>query len=175
MSGELWTRVVKLSPDLRIDGFFSGEPSIDMWFQRDGLDEQEQGGCTVYVAVDDSYTVIGFFSLSMHKLQKRIVPGSVRDDLTISGNIPCVLLGRLGIDQHFRGKTFRQSGGKSQGSLLVKQAIKQAQGLAEIVGCRLMFVQALNDELIDFYSRQGFVSLPSNPRNMVLDLRKHPS
>lgn len=36
-----------------------------------------------------------------------------------------------------------------------------------------MYVQAMNDDLVKWYAKQGFASMPKNPRNMALDLKKH--
>ena len=93
----------------------------------------------------------------MHYLQRRTVPGTVKEELSLSGNIPCVLLGRFGVDSRFRGEKYRANGGISQGPLLIREAI----------------AQAMNDDLVKWYAKQGFASMPKNPRNMALDLKKH--
>ena len=109
----------------------------------------------------------------MHYLQRRTVPGTVKEELSLSGNIPCVLLGRFGVDSRFRGEKYRDNGGISQGPLLIREAIAQAKKSADSIGCRLMYVQAMNDDLVKWYAKQGFASMPKNPRNMALDLKKH--
>ena len=172
LTGELWSRIDRLDDTLDVSDFHCGEPEIDIWLHRDALQQQEEGGCAVYVAVDADGVVIGFFSLSMHYMQNRAVPESVKAGISLSGNIPCVLLGRFGVDSRFRSREYRAGGGVAQGPLLIREAIAQAKILAGGVGCRLMYVQALNDGLIDWYARQGFVSMPK-PRNMLLDLKKH--
>ena len=111
--------------------------------------------------------------MSMHYLQRRTVPGTVKEELSLSGNIPCVLLGRFGVDSRFRGEKYRANGGISQGPLLIREAIAQAKKSADSIGCRLMYVQAMNDDLVKWYAKQGFASMPKNPRNMALDLKKH--
>lgn len=173
VNGALWTRIVKLDNEVRIDEFRCGEQEIDLWLQKEALERQEAGGCTVYAAIADDKRVIGFFSLSMHHLQKRVIPSGVSDTLEIGGDIPCVLLGRFGVSLHCRGEEYRRAGGVPQGPLLIREAIRKAKRLADSVGCRLMYVQALNDDLIGWYNRQGFISMPKNPRNMVLDLKKY--
>ena len=173
MSGELWSRIDRLDDTLDVSDFRCGEPEIDIWLHRDALQQQEEGGCTVYVAVDADGVVIGFFSLSMHYLQNRAVPEPVKAGVSLSGNIPCVLLGRFGVDSRFHGREYRANGNDAQGPLLIRKAIAQAKSIAGTVGCRLMYVQALNDGLIDWYARQGFVSMPKNRRNMLLDLKRH--
>lgn len=171
-TGKKWDRIVKLDDTIDIDGFACGEPEIDIWLHKDALEQQEERGCTVYVAVAPDGAVVGFFSLSMHYLQKRTVPDDVKNGIGISGNIPCVLLGRFGIDMRFRGREYREAGGVPQGPMLIREAIARASVIADSVGCRLMYVQAMNDGLVGWYEKQGFTSLPKSHRNMVLDLSK---
>lgn len=173
MCGKCWTRIVKLSEDVDIDSFSCGEPVIDTWFHRDALEYQEEGSCTVYVAVNDNNVIVGFFSLNMYYLQKRSTPDAIKAGITQGGNIPTVLLGRFGVSTLFRGEGFRSRGGVRQGPLLIREAILKAQSLAGDVGCRLMYVQALDDGLIGWYRNQGFTSMPNHPRNLVLDLHHY--
>ena len=77
-TGKKWDRIVKLDDTIDIDGFACGEPEIDIWLHKDALEQQEERGCTVYVAVAPDCAVVGFFSLSMHYLQKRTVPDDVK-------------------------------------------------------------------------------------------------
>jgi hypothetical protein len=173
MAGELWQRIVRLNPDIDIVDFSCGEPTIDMWFQKNAVEQQEQRGCTVYVALDASDVIIGFFSLNMYYLQKRILPDPVKDGIALQqGNIPCILLGQFGVDSRFRGANREKRGCAPQGPLLIQEAISIAQNLADSVNCRAMYVQALNDDLVQWYVRQGFTSFPNKPRNLILDLKR---
>lgn len=62
---------------------------------------------------------------------------------------------------------------RADGSVVgfIAEAVSKARELAKAVGCRLMYVNALNDGLAAWYRRQGFLSLPSKPNSLVLDLR----
>lgn len=74
-----------------------------------------------------------------------------------------MLLGRLAVNKEYQGQ--------AQGSLLVKEAIQRAREHSVNIGCRFLYTQALNDDLIEWYKKLGFVSLPKNPRNMLFDLK----
>ncbi|AKV55540.1 GCN5-related N-acetyltransferase [Bifidobacterium actinocoloniiforme DSM 22766] len=170
-SGVLWDRVVKLDETIELDKFLCGESEIDIWLQKDAWEQQEHGSCTVYVALGTDGTIIGFFSLNMYYLQFRALPEDVKPGMGITGNIPCVLLGRLGVNQKFRHGGRKSLGCDRQGPLLLKEAIMKARSLAENVGCRAMYVQALNEDLVPWYRDHGFHSLPGNSKKLVRDLR----
>lgn len=163
MAVRLWTRIINLDYSVDLDSFHCDEPELDIWVHRDALEQQEESSCAVHVALDDSDEVIGIFTLSSYYLQHRVIPQQTKDDTNLSGNIPCVLLGRLAVNKEYQGK--------SQGSLLVKEAIQRARKNSIDVGCRFLYTQALNDDLIDWYRKLGFISLPRNPRNMLFDLK----
>jgi hypothetical protein len=97
----------------------------------------------------------------------------VKDGIDLQqGNIPCILLGQFGVDSRFRGANREKRGCAPQGPLLIQEAISIAQNLADSVGCRAMYVQALNNDLVQWYVRQGFTSFPNKPRNLILDLKR---
>lgn len=134
-----------------------------MWVHRDALEQQEESSCAVHVALDDNDTIIGIFTLSSYYLQHRVIPQQTKNDTNLSGNIPCVLFGRLAVNKEYQGQ--------AQVSLLVKEAIQRAREHSVNIGCRFLYTQALNDDLIEWYKKLGFVSLPKNPRNMLFDLK----
>lgn len=149
--------------------FECGEPDIDLWLQRDAFEWQEASRCTVYLAMTGENEIVGFFSLSMYYLQSR----AVKESVAASGNIPTILLGKFGVDRSFRGSNREARGCGHQGALLMREIINKARQISEQIACRLLYVEALNDALIPWYGQHGFISL-SNPRKMILDLRREP-
>jgi GNAT superfamily N-acetyltransferase len=67
--------------------------------------------------------------------------------------VPAFLLGRLAIDQRFRGQ--------GNGRYLLADALSRCI-TSEIVGFAL-FVEAINDDGRRFYEREGFLPLPDTP------------
>lgn len=172
MTGKCWDSIELLTDETDITRFCCGVPEIDLWFQGYALEAQDESGCAVYVALRADGSVVGFFTLSMYMLQKRSLPGDTRERVElIPGNIPAVLLGKFGVDSRYRGREWRDAGNVPQGPLLIAEAVSKARELAKAVGCRLMYVNALNDGLAAWYRRKGFLSLPSKPNSLVLDLR----
>lgn len=172
MDGKCWDSIGLLTDEMDTSSFCCGVPEIDLWFQGYALQAQDESGCAVYVASRSDGSVVGFFTLSMYSLQKRALPGDTKQRVEpLPGNITAVLLGRFGVDSRYRGREWREAGNAPQGPLLIAEAISTARVLARAVGCRLMYVNALNDDLAEWYRGQGFLSLPSKPNSLVFDLR----
>jgi len=72
--------------------------------------------------------------------------------------IPCVLLARLAV------ATWAQKSGL--GADLLSDAIRRATLASEVVGARLLLVDALNDEARSFYLHHDFVPL-SDPNRLA--------
>lgn len=164
-----WSHIVTLSEEIDLDSFSCGENEIDIWLHRDALEMQDTGRCVVHVAIADDGSIVGFFTLSTHYLQRKSLPDDSRNSL-VGGNIPAVLLGRLGVEkryQHREGATC-----SPQGPLLVREAMLKARTISEVAGCRLLYVQALSADLIPWYQGLGFKSMPSKPTNLFLDIQR---
>ncbi|MFD0704557.1 hypothetical protein ACFQY8_02170 [Alloscardovia venturai] len=136
---------------------------------------QEAGSCAVYVAIAPNNDVVGFYTISPHHLQHNVVSKTgVADD--VQGTYTALLLGRMAIDNNYSGKSWRSAGNSRQGPLLLHAAILHAAQLSREVGARLLYVEAKNDRLIDWYSSQGFIPFPSKcnvrQKKLILDLHK---
>jgi GNAT superfamily N-acetyltransferase len=75
-------------------------------------------------------------------------------------DVPVVLLGRLAVD--------RTTQGQGLGSLLLIDALRRVQHLAEQVGIRAVEVDAIDDAARQFYLRFGFVSLLDASNHLFL-------
>ena len=77
-------------------------------------------------------------------------------------DVPVVLLGRLAVDRSVQGQGL--------GSLLLIDALRRAQHLAEHVGIRAVEVDAIDEAARQFYSRFGFVPLLDDPNHLFLPM-----
>jgi len=73
-------------------------------------------------------------------------------------NLPCVLLGRLAIDQRAQGYGF--------GEKLIFDAIKRTWLTAGVVGIHALFVEAKDDKAVEFYRSLGFIISRQDTRTM---------
>jgi ribosomal protein S18 acetylase RimI-like enzyme len=87
--------------------------------------------------------------------------------------LPAVKVGRLAVDEAFRAQN------RGTGEALMRHAFLVALTVANVIGCRLLTVDAYPAS-VGFYERLGFVlnktaEGPRNTTSMRLDLRSLPS
>ncbi len=77
--------------------------------------------------------------------------------------IPVVLLGRLAVDRSVQGQGL--------GELLLLDALRRAQHIADEIGVRAVEVDAIGEKARAFYARYGFVQLVDDPNHLFLSLQ----
>ncbi len=78
--------------------------------------------------------------------------------------VPAVLIGRLAIDQLWRGKGL--------GVALLRDAVLRIIGAADTVGVRAIFVHALSEEAKAFYQRFGFRASAVEPMTLMMTIEE---
>lgn len=129
-----------------LDSFDSGTQSLDLWLQRSALlsDSKRQG--RTYVWCDDSNTVVAYFSLTPHVIERAGLPSKLaRGNLN---EIPAILLARLALDRHHHGQGL--------GAELLTDALSRAVTASNQVGGRYVVVDAIDESAGRFYERFGF-------------------
>lgn len=158
-----------LTPADRVLAFTCGDVEIDRFLHDRAEIEQHMRMSQVYVTVDGSGAICGFFTLS---------PLAVRVESALlvglglgAGAVPYpsiggFLLGRLGVADHLQGRGI--------GEALVMRAAQIAKREAAFVGGVFLAVDAKDDGLMRWYARQSFTALGGRTRRMVLPLRAVP-
>jgi predicted N-acetyltransferase YhbS len=151
------TRIEALREDHRLEGFDSGEPSLDEWLVRRAWANQVAGFSRTYVTTDGT-RVIGYHSLSSFAiLRSDAFPRARRQS---PRQIPAILLGRLAVDAETQGMGL--------GVALLRHAMELTIAASETVGVRLLVVNALHDRAAGFYQRFGFEPSPTNPLDLMI-------
>jgi GNAT superfamily N-acetyltransferase len=73
---------------------------------------------------------------------------------------PLLLIGRLAIDNAFRGKGL--------GTDLLRDAMRRCLAAADIVGARGVLAHVIDDDAAGFYQHHGFVRSPLGERVMLM-------
>lgn len=164
-SSQLFSAPTALTAQHELQGFHSGESSLDDWLRERALNNMRSRASRTYVLCpQNSQTVIGYYALCMGQILNKETTASMRRNMP--EQIPAVLLARLGVDQEWQGQGL--------GSALLKDAVNRTQQAAKDIACRLMIVHALTVEAESFYQRYGFVRLPAIDKpTYALDLLKH--
>ena len=155
-------RVELLDGTHRREGFDCGVPALNRYLLRQASQDMRRNVGRVYVALEpESTQVVGYYTLSAASIE--------RESLTVTEAqrlphypVPCVLLGRLAVDQP------RQGTGLGQHLLL--DAVYRVAGASRVIGIHALLVDAKNEPAARFYQRYGFVPLPREQRRLFLPL-----
>ncbi|MDR0960245.1 MAG: GNAT family N-acetyltransferase [Propionibacteriaceae bacterium] len=153
-----------LGPSHLLDGFDSGQPSLDHWLARRALKNQRTGASRTFVTtpIDDAGRVVGFYSLAASSAQLDTAPGPVRRNMP--DPIPVSLLGRLAIDRTAQGK------GLARG--LLQDALRRIISAADTIGIRALLVHAIDDDAAMFYHHFGFIPSPLDDHTLFLPIER---
>jgi GNAT superfamily N-acetyltransferase len=137
-----------------VSQFSCGKPSLDRWLKTRALSNQEKGFTAVLV-VHEANRVIGYYGLAPTAILPSTLPRSIRTGQPPSP-VPCLLLGQLATDQNWIGKGI--------GTGLLKHALQRCVAAAGLVGGRALFVNAVDIEAADFWTRRGFIPSKDDPQ-----------
>lgn len=139
--------------------FRSAEPSLDQWLRDRALTNMAIGATRTYVIFPlGSRRVIGYYVLATGQIREREVLGAMRR--SIPRHMPAVILGRLAIDEAWRGRGL--------GRALLFDAVDKSLRAGRVVSARLMIAHAISADAEAFYWHHGFARLPVETRRLRL-------
>jgi hypothetical protein len=122
------------------------------------------GTARTYVWAEDDETVVGYFSLCPHVVRRAEVPKKLSHGSPDA--VPSILLARLALSSHLQGN------GDRLGEGLLIDALSRAVDAADLVGGRLIVVDALDSEAKSFYEHYDFRPGPPADNGPVRLFRK---
>lgn len=156
-----WT-IERLGSSHDRTAFDCGNPTLTDWLKQRASQFEKRDLARTYVASkSDSRIVLGYYAISNHRVGHEALPANEAKGLPRL-DLPVVLLGRLAVDRKVQGQGL--------GSLLLIDALRRAQHLAEHVGIRAVEVDAIDDAARQFYLKFGFVSLLDDPNHLFLSM-----
>ena len=143
--------------------FASGVPALDRYFREQVTQDVRRRASSCYVVVDAATAkVAGYYTLSASGIPLTDVGDDLAKRLARYPLVPVARLGRLAVDQAYRGQGL--------GALLLWDAASRA-ARSEVMAFALM-VDAKDDQAEAFYRHHGFVSFGSLPRQLMIPLAK---
>ena len=115
------------------------------------------GAC--FVALADQ-RIAGYYTLASTSLLLTDLPANIGKKLPRYPTVPAVRMGRLAVDQTFKGQGL--------GGALLADALDRARR-SEIAAFALM-VDAKDEVAAAFYRHHGFIALPDSPLTLFLPL-----
>jgi GNAT superfamily N-acetyltransferase len=132
--------------------FESGEESLDTWLREQADLATKRGTARTWVWTDEHDRVVGYYALAAHKVAREQVPS--RLGRGGPAEIPAVLLARLALAEHLRGRGL--------GAVLVADALDRVVTATQTVAARLVVVDALAERVAQFYETLGFRRIPGS-------------
>lgn len=148
-----------------LDGFASGEESLDTWLLRRGRHAEAAGSARTFVTTDGDRAV-GYYTLAIGSVAPSDATERLLKGQPSERPVPVLLLARLAVD--------RQHQGRGVGRSLLQDALLRCNVVAESVGVRAVVAHAHPDATA-FYDRFGFERSPTDPLHRILlmkDLRR---
>jgi ribosomal protein S18 acetylase RimI-like enzyme len=144
------------------DEFDCGEESLNVFLQSYAGQNTRRDISRTYVALPKASDVVaGYYTLSSGSIAFVNLPDQLSCKLP-KYPVPTAHLGRLAVD--------KQSQGQGLGGILLVDALKRVQTLADKIGIYAVSVDALNDKAKRFYEAYSFVSLLDDPHHLLLPM-----
>jgi GNAT superfamily N-acetyltransferase len=151
-----------LTADHDLSRFDCGKPPLNRWLSDHAMANQQTRDSRTYV-VCEQREVLAYYSLATASIERQAAARKFRHGAP--DPIPAILLGKLAVN--------KEHAGQGIGSGLLKDAFLRSYQVSELVGARIILLDALDDEAKKFYIQRGFRQSPLNPMVLMhsLDLR----
>jgi ribosomal protein S18 acetylase RimI-like enzyme len=153
-------RVVRLDATHERTQFKSGSGPLDRYFQQQVTQDIRRRVAACFIAVTNDQRIAGYYTLASASLLLGDLPAAVSKKLPRYPTVPAVRMGRLAVDQAFKGQGL--------GGALLADALDRA-ARSEIAAFALM-VDAKDEGAVAFYQHHGFIALPELPKTLFLPL-----
>jgi GNAT superfamily N-acetyltransferase len=140
--------------------FDCGTEPLNVYLKQFALQNQKKGMIRNYVTCR-GLQIVGYYSLAYGSAAQTNVPSALTKGI---GNypIPLMILARLAVDIHSKGQGL--------GKALLKNAVLRSLQGAEIAGLKSLFVQAKDNDAVQFYAKHGFIPSPNDPLHLFFPL-----
>lgn len=136
---------------------------LNRWLKQQASQYEKRGLARTYVLVNEQDpTVRGYYAIANHAVVFNALPTELAKGLP-QIDVPVVLLGRLAVDRSLQGQQL--------GELLLLDALRRAEYLAQKIGIRAVEVEAINAQAKQFYEKYGFIPLADDTHHLFLPIR----
>lgn len=140
--------------------FNSGSEPLNRYLTEQVSQDVRRRVAACFVALADGQRIAGYYTLASASLLLADLPSSAGKKLPRYPTVPTVRMGRLAVDEAFKGRGL--------GGALLADALSRATR-SEIAAYALM-VDAKNEAAAAFYRHHGFIALPDSSRTLFLPL-----
>lgn len=143
--------------------FSCGDEALDRYLRQQARQDMEKHVAPVFVLIHTSTSQLaGFYTLSAFSIRSSELPGDVARRLPRYPMIPVTMLGRLAVDQRYRGQNL--------GGVLLFDALRRARDVSRTVASVAVIVDAKNDSARSFYEHYEFQRFASDEHRLFLPM-----
>jgi GNAT superfamily N-acetyltransferase len=140
--------------------FNCGKPLLDNYLHTQAKQDVKRKLSVCFILEGDQYIVQGYYTLSSASIKKNILPETIVKNLPPAyGDLPVTLLGRLAVDNSYRGQRL--------GELLLLDALRRCYDASENIGSMAVIVDPLDRDAEMFYLKYGFIALPDSGKMFI--------
>ena len=140
--------------------FHSDSERLNRYLHKQVTQDIRRRVAACFVALTDERRIAGYYTLASASLLLADLPVDTGKKLPRYPTVPAVRMGRLAVDQAFKGQGL--------GGALLADALDRA-ARSEIAAFALT-VDAKDDAATAFYQHHGFITLPDSPLTLFLPL-----
>jgi ribosomal protein S18 acetylase RimI-like enzyme len=140
--------------------FCSESEPLNRYLREQVTQDMRRRVAACFVALVDGQRIAGYYTLASASLLLTELPANTGKKLPRYPTVPAVRMGRLAVDQTFKGQGL--------GGALLADALARA-ARSEIAAFALI-VDAKDEPAAAFYRHHGFTALPDSPRTLFLPL-----
>ena len=143
--------------------FSSGVAPLDEYIQnRANQDAKKRVAVTYVLCEQNSSAIIGYYTISTASIETTRLPEDITRRLPRYNVLPAMLIGRLAVDQQYRGQGF--------GKHLLVDALKRCLNLSKKIASMAVLVDAKDEQGAQFYERYGFRRFTDRPLSLYMPM-----
>lgn len=146
-------------------GFSCGREPLDRFMHEHAHQAAAKGLSKTYVGVDeaDETTVLGYYTVTTTHIDAGELPATLVRALKLpKRELPASLIARLAVSEAVKGRGI--------GSLLLMDALARCARVASEIGGVAIVVDALEEQVVPFYERLGFVRFEPGMRKLFIPM-----
>ncbi|MDP2783593.1 MAG: GNAT family N-acetyltransferase [Sulfurimicrobium sp.] len=140
--------------------FNSGYDPLDAYFRQQVTQDIRRRVTACFVALTREQRIAGYYTLASASLLLSDLPANIEKKLPRYPSVPAVRMGRLAVDQNFKGQGL--------GGALLADALDRA--IRSEIAAYALVVDAKDELAAAFYRHHGFIALPDAPLTLFLPL-----
>jgi GNAT superfamily N-acetyltransferase len=153
-------RIQALNKNHEKRNFECGHNLLDNYIKTQAKQDVNRDLSACFVLGDESYNVFGYYTLSANSINREDFPDELSRKLPPSyADLPAILLGRLAIDNSFKGRGY--------GEILLFDALKRCVEISDSLGSLAVVVDPIDENARKFYGRYGFILLKGSDKMFI--------